>query len=286
MPQHFVCLTFDYDNASPMIARDMTTPTMISRGDFGVVATERLMALLGKHCDRLDLVHPRPHHRDLSRPRRRPCTRPATRSRHHGWTHRVPASLGPRGGRARAGARQRSDRGADRRAARGYRSPAWDLSPHSIELLLKHGFVYDSSLMGHDYLPYQARDGDVVSCTSRSAMGPTPRSSRCRSAGPRTTTRRSNTCGRRTRPAVGSDERHVGRRRTGSPTSATWPTTTTWGVLTYTFHPHVIGRGHRLIMLEGLIENLAAAGAKFVTMEQAVGEYRTRYPNGRSEPGA
>ena len=58
-----------------------------------------------------------------------------------------------------------------------------------------------------------------------------------------------------------------------------------WGVLTYTFHPHVIGRGHRLIMLEGLIEKLAGAGARFVTMEQAVDEYRARYPNGRSERG-
>ena len=37
--------------------------------------------------------------------------------------------------------------------ARGYRSPSWDLSPHSVELFLKHGFVYDSSMMGDDYVP-------------------------------------------------------------------------------------------------------------------------------------
>jgi len=49
MGQHFVCLTFDLDNASGAIARDMTTPTMISRGDFGMVATERLLALLQRH---------------------------------------------------------------------------------------------------------------------------------------------------------------------------------------------------------------------------------------------
>ena len=58
------------------------------------------------------------------------------------------------------------------RNARGYRSPAWDLSPHSIELLLKHGFTYDSSLMGHDYLPYQARDGDVISLHEPIRYGP------------------------------------------------------------------------------------------------------------------
>lgn len=58
-----------------------------------------------------------------------------------------------------------------------------------------------------------------------------------------------------------------------------------WGILTYTFHPHVIGRGHRLIMLEKLVERLKAAGASFVTMEQAVAEYRTKFPAGRSERG-
>ena len=26
MPEHLVCLTFDYDNVSPAIARDQTTP--------------------------------------------------------------------------------------------------------------------------------------------------------------------------------------------------------------------------------------------------------------------
>ena len=50
MSQHFVCLTFDLDNASAVIARDMTSPTMISRGDFGMVATERLLQLLRKYA--------------------------------------------------------------------------------------------------------------------------------------------------------------------------------------------------------------------------------------------
>jgi hypothetical protein len=56
-----------------------------------------------------------------------------------------------------------------------------------------------------------------------------------------------------------------------------------WGVLTYTFHPHVIGRGHRLVMLEQLVRRLREAGARFVTMEGAVAAYRERYPNGRRQ---
>src|SRR5258708_12813648 len=46
--------------------------------------------------------------------------------------------------------------------ARGYRSPSWDLSESTIDLLLAHGFLYDSSLMGADYWPYRARRGDKV----------------------------------------------------------------------------------------------------------------------------
>jgi hypothetical protein len=58
-----------------------------------------------------------------------------------------------------------------------------------------------------------------------------------------------------------------------------------WGVLTYTFHPHVIGRGHRMIMLENLIAQLTEWGATFLAMEDAVAEYRRRFPGGRSERG-
>ena len=41
------------------------------------------------------------------------------------------------------------------------------------------------------------------------------------------------------------------------------------GILTYTFHPYVIGRGHRMLMLETLIERLEELGAKFMAMEDA-----------------
>lgn len=32
----------------------------------------------------------------------------------------------------------------------------------TIDILLKHNFLYDSSMMGHDYLPYFARRNDVI----------------------------------------------------------------------------------------------------------------------------
>ena len=48
------------------------------------------------------------------------------------------------------------------------------------------------------------------------------------------------------------------------------------GVLTYTLHPLVIGRGHRMMMLEGLISALQERGARFVTMEDAALAFRHR----------
>ena len=43
----------------------------------------------------------------------------------------------------------------------GYRSPAWDLSDRTIDLIRQHGCRYDSSMMGNDHMPYRVRLGDV-----------------------------------------------------------------------------------------------------------------------------
>ncbi len=45
MARHIVCLTFDFDTMSGFMARGLTTPTPISRGEFGVVAADRILAL-------------------------------------------------------------------------------------------------------------------------------------------------------------------------------------------------------------------------------------------------
>ncbi len=61
-----------------------------------------------------------------------------------------------------------------------------------------------------------------------------------------------------------------------------------WGVLTYTFHPQVTGRGYRMLLLERLIDKLAAQGATFVRMDMAVGEYEAarRSPQTRPRTGS
>jgi hypothetical protein len=51
-----------------------------------------------------------------------------------------------------------------------------------------------------------------------------------------------------------------------------------WGVLTYTFHPQVIGRGHRMLLLERLIETLSELGATFARMDAVAAEFALRVP--------
>jgi len=46
------------------------------------------------------------------------------------------------------------------------------------------------------------------------------------------------------------------------------------GVFTLTMHPQVIGRGHRMLMLEKLIIRLREMGAEFLTMERALAEWQ------------
>lgn len=46
--KHLVCLTFDFDTVSLWLAQGRTSPTFISRGEFGVVGAERLLSLFDR----------------------------------------------------------------------------------------------------------------------------------------------------------------------------------------------------------------------------------------------
>jgi len=282
--QHFVCLTFDYDNASPMIARGMTTPTLISRGDFGVVAAARLTEMLRRLGVRSTWFTPG-HTIETYPDSARMVTGAGHEIAHHGWTHRTPASLGREAEEAELVRGCEAIRRLTGRDPRGYRSPAWDLSEHSIGLLIKHGFVYDSSLMGHDYLPYQARDGDSVALEEPIVFG----ADTALVEMPISWSLDDFPVFEYMRLTSGVNAGLANARLVGENWRADFDYMAAhydWGVITYTFHPHVIGRGHRLIMLEALIVALKAAGAIFLTMEEAVAEYRTRFPSGRTgRPG-
>jgi hypothetical protein len=165
------------------------------------------------------------------------------------------------------------------RPARGYRSPGWDLSAHTVDLLLSHGMTYDSSMMGDDYTPYRARRGDV-----------------CQPGQP-------YTFGEETAliemPISWStdDYPHFEFLRTMSSVlpglhaprtvMECWRDefsymrqTVSWGVLTFTCHPYVIGRGYRMLWFERFVAHLVSEGAVFLSMADAVLEARTAMSSG------
>lgn len=49
MTRHIGCLSFDYDAVSSWIVNGRTTPTSMSRGEFGEVDTERVLELLKEY---------------------------------------------------------------------------------------------------------------------------------------------------------------------------------------------------------------------------------------------
>ena len=283
MADLFVCLTFDHDNVSGNIARGATTPTAISRGDFGIVAAPRILRLLAANS--IPSTWFIPGHTIESYPADAAAVhRGGHEIGHHGWTHRVPATLTPDEEEAELVRGIETIEKLTGARPRGYRSPAWDLSPVTIDLLLKHGFLYDSSMMGHDYSPYQARAGDAIALDQPMRFGADTAlvempiswslddfpmfefSNRPGGILP------GNMNARMVIENWINEFRYMKKHES-------------WGVLTYTFHPHVIGRGHRMLMLEHMIEVLAREGARFVTMETALAEYRARYPNGVSLRG-
>jgi peptidoglycan/xylan/chitin deacetylase (PgdA/CDA1 family) len=282
MSRRIVCLTFDFDAVSGWISRGLTSPTPMSRGEFGLVGARRILALLAKYDIRSTWFVP--GHTIESFPDR--CEEVVAAGHeiaHHGWTHVPPANM----------TKEEEEVGLTRgvkaikklcgRAPRGYRSPSWDLSPHTVDLLVKHGFRYDSSMMGDDYEPYWARRGDVVELHEPLVLGKPTKLVEM--------------------PISWSldDYPHFEFLRTPSyvlqglmnarGVLQNWSdeflymtrVVQDWGVLTYTFHPFVIGRGHRMLILEKLITRLLEMNAAFLAMEDAVGEWLTRSGEKKAE---
>jgi peptidoglycan/xylan/chitin deacetylase (PgdA/CDA1 family) len=277
MARHLVCLSFDFDAMSGFIARGLTSPTPISRGEFGAdVGAPRILALLKKYGIPSSWYIPG-HTLETYPDRCKQVFDAGHEIGHHGWAHVPPALLSRKQeeeGLARANEQIKKLTG---RYARGYRSPSWDLSPHSVELLEKHRFVYDSSMMGNDFTPYRVRQGDVITLEKPARFGRTTRLIEM--------------------PVSWTldDHPHFEFMRTkewlmpglmnAKLVLENWLNdfaymrkSVKWGVLIYTFHPYVIGRGGRMLILEKLIRKLKDGGAVFATIESAAAEYAERAP--------
>ena len=270
MPRYIVCLTFDFDTQSGFIVRGMTTPMSLSRGEFGAIASRRILDFLKSRGIKTTWFIP--GFTIESWPSE--CNAVVAGDHevaHHSWAHIPPATQTREQEEADLVRANEAIVRLSGRKARGYRSPSWDLSEHTIDLLLDHGFRYDSSLMGADYAPYRARRGDVAKVGEPFHFGEQTALIEM--------------------PISWSldDYPHFEFVRTEATILAglqparavmqSWfdeflymKKTVEWGVLTYTMHPYVIGRGYRMLALEQLVDKLGREGAVFMTLENAARE--------------
>ena len=139
MPRHIVCLTFDFDTESGFIARGLTTPTMLSRGEFGLTGARRIIDLARDREIPMTWFVPgftiESHRADCER-----VLEGGHEIAHHSWAHVPPAE------QSRDEEEEDMIRANEAileltgQKARGYRSPSWDLSENTLDLLEAQGF--------------------------------------------------------------------------------------------------------------------------------------------------
>jgi peptidoglycan-N-acetylglucosamine deacetylase len=274
-PRLSVCLGFDFDAISLWIgSMGSTSPSMMSRGEFGAVAVPRILELLQRYDARSTFCVP--GHSVYAYPDLvRRIHDAGHELGHHGWVHENPQKFD------RDGERRNLERGFeafDRVVSvrpRGYRSPAWDFSENTIDLLLEFGFSWDSSCMGGDAYPYYLRQGDRASPTEPYVFGE-----------PVDLVEVPVTWGLDDFPPFEFIWGTNPGLTSPSDIEEVWRGDFDYayqhargGVYPLTMHPQVIGRGHRMLMLERLLEHIAGHdGVVFETISEYADRWKAANP--------
>lgn len=157
-----VCLTYDFDAVSlPLWVFDAwDAPTMQSRGLFGVdVGVPRILELHDKYNIPATFFVTG-HTADSFPEAVGEIVDRGHDIQHHGWDHVSPIDYENREEeKADLERGIESIRDVTGEKPTGFRSSAWALSKHSLELLEELGFEWDSSLMATEFQPYWAPDG-------------------------------------------------------------------------------------------------------------------------------
>ncbi|HUZ84477.1 MAG TPA: polysaccharide deacetylase [Gaiellales bacterium] len=158
-----IAFTFDFDAEEVWIGDDPANaerPGVLSQGTYGAkVAVPLILELLGRHgLQQTFFVPGRVAERYPDRVRE--ILAAGHEIGHHGYTHTSPANLSPADEEAELVRALEVLRrlGAD---PTGYRSPSWEFSPVTIDLLSKHGFAYSSNYMD-DLRPYRHTGASLV----------------------------------------------------------------------------------------------------------------------------
>ena len=271
-----ICLTFDFDAISIWIGpnRASVSPSAISRGEFGPIGVERILRLLDRKGIAATFFTPG-HTAETYPDSVKAIVAAGHELGHHGYLHENPCALETREQERDVLLRglDALDRVAGIRPA-GYRSPAWDNSPHTVDLLLENGFRYESSLMASDFTPYFCRTGDTIQ-----QDGP------CRFGASTELIEMPVNWLLDDYPHfefMSWPEKINPGLSAGSKVEEIWGEEFQFmhaevdnGVFTLTMHPQIIGRGHRMLMLERLIDRFASYDrVDFTTLGAAAEAFR------------
>jgi peptidoglycan/xylan/chitin deacetylase (PgdA/CDA1 family) len=170
MTNGIVNLTFDFDALSFWVYSGQTSPAPLSRGEFGAHAIERLLHLFASRNIKITFFIPG-HTIDTYPDQCKAIVSAGHEVGLHGYLHEPVSALSPE--EERDVFRHAYDivGNLTGTAPRGSRTPGWDYTPHTIDIMLELGLLYDSSLMSTDYTPFYTRQGDVVHPDGRVEWG-------------------------------------------------------------------------------------------------------------------
>jgi peptidoglycan/xylan/chitin deacetylase (PgdA/CDA1 family) len=150
-----VGLSFDLDNETGTLRDGLTSPALLSQGEYGSRAgLPRVLSLLEKHGIAASffvpavsaMLHPES------------MTAIAKSGRHevglHGWIHERNSQLDEATERDLLTRAARALEASTGKRPVGMRTPSWDYSPTTIKIAQELGLLYDSSLMADDR-PYE-----------------------------------------------------------------------------------------------------------------------------------
>jgi peptidoglycan/xylan/chitin deacetylase (PgdA/CDA1 family) len=234
-----VALSFDSDHETIPLRDGETSPGKLSQGEYGArVAVPRILQLLATmeipasffvpavsallHPDEVTAYVEASHEVAV-----------------HGWIHERNALLRRDEELDLTGrAIDALERLAGRRPI-GIRTPSWDFSPHSLDVILELGFEYDSSLMADDEpyeVLYEGRSTGLIEVPCEWIRDDAPYFTMDRFTGSRPYT-----------PPRGALD--IWRDEFDAAYAE-------GGLFQLTLHPHVIGHRSRLVMLRELIDHI------------------------------
>lgn len=267
MTAETVCLTFDFDAVSPWIHRgdDINTPTNRSRGLYGAeVGAPNVLEFLSERD--LPATWFVPGHTIDSFPDVSEDVVDAGHEiAHHGWSHTPPGDY-----ESREAEREDLERGIESierltgSTPMGYRSPSWDYSEHTVDLLLDLGFEYSSSGMARDFEPYFSRrdqvpEGDPYDPGESTDLLEIPISWQRDDYPPL---------------AFSGNRGYTAESAVFEDWQAQFDHAPDDGVFVLTMHPQVTGRPDRLAKLGAFVEYAELEGATFRTAEAVASDHR------------